>query len=158
LAVVLKSDLVRQVAELVASMQETTQAVDEAAADYLGVNLTDLRCLALVSRTPMTLGELAVATGRTPAAMTAAIDRLQRAGLAERVPDSGDRRRILVRPSELAWGEIEAIWGPIADEGAAELAKYTNQQLRFLLEFLREAIRVQENHSARLRKGVRAHL
>jgi DNA-binding MarR family transcriptional regulator len=146
-----KAKMIGVVAELIASFQDATQAVDEAAAEYLGVNLTDLRCLGLIARAPMTLGELAVATGRTPAAMTVAVDRLERAGLAERVPDVRDRRRIRVQPSELAHSEMAAIWGPIADEGAGRLSKYTVQHLEILMGFMQASIQMQEKHAKRLR-------
>ncbi|HZD22306.1 MAG TPA: MarR family transcriptional regulator [Acidimicrobiia bacterium] len=145
-----KPDLIQEVAELIAQLQEATSSVDEAAADYLGVNLTDLRCLALIGKAPMALGELAVATGRTPAAITIAVDRLQKAGLAERVPDANDRRRLLVRPSEKAWHQIQKIWGPIGDEGTRLLAGYTIPQLRLLQSFLHQGIQLQQKHTERL--------
>ena len=145
-----KSDLIQAVARLIADLQDATESVDEAAAHYLGVNLTDLRCLALIGRTPMAHGELAVATGRTPAAITIAVDRLEKAGLAERIPDANDRRRLLVRPSEVAWSQIQTIWGPIEEEGTRLLAGYTIQQLHFLQSFLHEGIQLQKKHSERL--------
>ena len=148
-----KSDLIQEVAGLIAELQEATAAVDEAAADYLRVNLTDLRCLALIGRAPMALGELAVATGRTPAAITIAVDRLEKAGLAERIPDANDRRRLLVRPSEMAWRQIQAIWGPIEDEGTRLLTGYTIQQLQLLQSFLHEGIQLQRKHTERLQRG-----
>jgi DNA-binding MarR family transcriptional regulator len=147
-----KSDLVQEVAGLIAELQEATESVDEAAADYLKVNLTDLRCLALIGRAPMALGELAVATGRSPAAITIAVDRLERARLAERVPDANDRRRLLVRPSEMAWRQIQAIWGPIEDEGTRLLAGYTIQQLLLLQSFLHHGIQLQHKHTERLQR------
>jgi DNA-binding MarR family transcriptional regulator len=147
-----KSDLIQEVAGLIAELQEATASVDEAAADYLNVNLTDLRCLALIGRAPMALGELAVATGRTPAAITIAVDRLENAGLAQRDPDANDRRRLLVRPTEKASRQIQAIWGPIEDEGTRFLAGYTIQQLQLLQSFLHEGIHLQHNHTGRLQQ------
>lgn len=147
-----KSDLIQEVAGLVAELQEATESLDEAAADYLGVNLTDLRCLSLIGRTPMALGELAVATGRTPAAITAAVDRLEKARLAERIPDPGDRRRLLVRPSEVARRRIQRIWGPIGEEGTRQLAGYTIRQLQLLQSFLHEGIQLQRKHTERLQR------
>ncbi|HVR79947.1 MAG TPA: MarR family transcriptional regulator [Acidimicrobiia bacterium] len=147
-----KAELIQEVAGLIAELQETTQAVDEAAAGYLGVNLTDLRCLALIGRAPMALGQLAAATGRTPAAITIAVDRLETAGLAERIPDANDRRRLLVRPSETAWRQIQVVWGPIGEGGTRLLAGYTSQQLQFLQSFLHEGIELQQQHTQRLQQ------
>lgn len=147
-----KSDLIQEVAGLVAELQDATESLDEAAAGYLGVNLTDLRCLALIGRTPMALGELAAATDRTPAAITIAVDRLETAGLAERVPDPEDRRRLLVRPTELAWREIQNIWGPIGEEGSRQLGGYTVPELQLLHSFLHKGIGLQHKHTQRLRR------
>jgi len=45
----------------------------------------------------VTAGELAVATGLSTGALTALIDRLERAGYIARFADPRDRRRVLVR-------------------------------------------------------------
>ena len=44
----------------------------------------------------MTAGLLAKLTGLTTGAITAALDRLEKTGLARRVPDAHDRRKVLV--------------------------------------------------------------
>jgi DNA-binding MarR family transcriptional regulator len=146
-----KSALLETVVDLIVGLQDATQSVDEAAADYLGVNLTDLRCLGLITQRPMTPGELAVAAGRTPAAITVAIDRLERAGLATREPDPADRRRILVGPSDRAERHIAEIWGPIQEDGVALLAEFTVDQLQAFAEFLRQGADLQHRHAKRLR-------
>ncbi|MBA2293811.1 MAG: MarR family transcriptional regulator [Actinobacteria bacterium] len=69
-------------------------AFDALAAEQLGVSLTDLRCLDIVeSRGGLTAGELATASGLTTGAVTAVVDRLERAGLARRIRDELDRRK-----------------------------------------------------------------
>src|SRR5580704_16132559 len=62
----------------------------------LGVSATDRKCLDLLSRGPVTAGELARFTGLTTGAVTGIIDRLEKAGYAERINDPNDRRRVLV--------------------------------------------------------------
>ena len=77
--------------------QEATARFDQAVADAIGMNRTDMRCLDVLEREgPITAGALAEATGLTSGAMTTALDRLERAGYARRVRDRGDRRRVLV--------------------------------------------------------------
>ena len=83
------------------------------------------------------------AAGRTPAAITVAIDRLERAGLATREPDPADRRRILVRPSDRAERYIAEIWGPIQEDGVALLADFTIDQLQGFAECLRQGADLQ---------------
>ena len=77
--------------------QNATDRFDQAVADALGLNRTDLRCLDILEREgSVTAGRLAQATGLTSGAMTTALDRLERAGYARRVHDASDRRRVLV--------------------------------------------------------------
>src|SRR3979490_3402685 len=77
--------------------QAATDRFDQAVADAIGLNRTDMRCLDVLSREgPVTAGRLAEATGLTSGAMTTALDRLERAGYARRTRDATDRRRVLV--------------------------------------------------------------
>src|SRR5919108_5247150 len=67
---------------------------DQAMSDQFGINRTDARCIDLIDQAGgMTAGELARAAGLTTGAVTAVIDRLERAGVARRVADPSDRRR-----------------------------------------------------------------
>ena len=63
------------------AFQDATDEVDEAVADRLLLNRTDLRCLSVLSRVgAMSAGALATAAGLTRGAMTTALDRLETAG------------------------------------------------------------------------------
>ena len=82
--------------------------LDEAVALQFGLNRTDLRCLGILYRRGrVTAGELAEESGLTPGAITTVLDRLERGGYANRVPDPADRRRVLV-VSTVATREIGA--------------------------------------------------
>lgn len=147
-----KDQLIGQVVRFIVEMQDATLAVDEAAATHLGVNLTDLHCLNLMTqRGPLTPGELAAAADRTAAAITVAVDRLERAGLAQRTADPGDRRRTLVKPTEQAIQRISALWGPIEEEGVALLEKFTIDQLQSFVAFLKAGTDLQQRHAHRIR-------
>ncbi len=95
----------------------------------LGVSATDRKCLDLISRGPVTAGELARFTGLTTGAVTGIIDRLVKAGYAERISDPDDRRRVVVvRKSPSRLDEIvPAIFGPLSDDMAAVMATYTGR-------------------------------
>src|SRR5947207_14950505 len=98
-----RAALIAEVACEVAEFQSAADLVDEAAAARLGVNRTDLRCLGLLSvRGPLSAGQLARASGLSPAATTTALDRLERAGYARRVAHPGDRRGVLVELTPVA--------------------------------------------------------
>ena len=92
-----KAELIAAVGQRIQSFQDATDEMDEAVAGRLGLNRTDLRCLSVVSQAgPMTPSALADATGLTRAAMTTALDRLERAGYLRRVRDQQDRRSVRV--------------------------------------------------------------
>lgn len=148
-----KRELVEEVVGLIVELQDTTQSVDEAAADHLGVNLTDLRCLRVVVQDGATsAGDLAEATGLTRAAITFAIDRLERAGLAARTTDVNDRRRTLVEPTDIGRNEVSTLWGPIEEEGVRTLSNYTSAQLHVISDFLQKAITLQQHQALRIKR------
>src|SRR3979411_2911783 len=78
------------------AFQRSTDAFDDAVAQRLGLNRSDLRCLDWLSDGPKSAGQLAAATGLTSAATTTLVDRLERRGLVRRVRDAADRRKVLV--------------------------------------------------------------
>src|SRR3954451_13966840 len=90
--------------DLIASYRANSSqeaAFDAVAAARLGLSLTDLRCLDIVEgRGGVTAGELSSASGLTTGAVTAVIDRLERAGFARRVRDDKDRRKVNVEVTE----------------------------------------------------------
>src|SRR6266568_5541350 len=74
------------------------QLMNQAAADRIGINATDLNCLNILSFSgQMTAGELARATGLTTASITGVADRLEEAGFVRRERDASDRRRVVIR-------------------------------------------------------------
>ena len=84
------------------------------------------------------------------------IDRLERAGLARRVPDPRDRRRVLVEPTaeayaaalELMVEPMIALWRPLGD-------RYTDDELRLFIDFTRRGRELQERHAEWLRERLR---
>lgn len=131
--------------------QDATDLVDDAAAELLGVNRTDLRCLGLLTGGPMTAGTLAERSGLTRGAMTTALDRMERSGLARRTPDPDDRRSVLVGLTPRAIAEFETIWGPIRDEGLRVFEAWSTEELDAALRFLEASRIIQEAHAARIR-------
>src|ERR671932_2430246 len=92
-----KRELFTELLSEVRMSHNATDRFDQAVADALGVNRTDMRCIDVLEREgPVTAGRLAEATGLTTGAITTVIDRLERAGMARRTRDPDDRRRVLV--------------------------------------------------------------
>jgi DNA-binding MarR family transcriptional regulator len=144
--------LLWEVARAVAQLQSATYLVDEAAAGRLGINRTDLRVLGLLlEHGAMTAGRVGAAAGLSPAATTVALDRLERAGYAQRLRDSADRRSVLVEPLPVARAQIEQLYGPVGREGMERLTRYSDEQLALLRDFLAEGYRLQVAQAERIR-------
>src|SRR5215467_10906818 len=108
----------------------------QAVADRLGMNSTDLECLDHILRGPVTAGRLAELTGLTTGAITGVIDRLERIGLARRDRDANDRRKTLVRALPAVAERVAPLFEPMERSAMAVLAKYRNEELQLLLNFL----------------------
>jgi DNA-binding MarR family transcriptional regulator len=137
--------------------QRATDVVDELIAQLLGVNRTDARCLDILDeRGSMSAGDLAEASRLTTGAITAVIDRLDRAGLARRVPDPADRRRVLVELTpkayetamELMVKPMIELWQPLGE-------RYSEDELRLFIDFTRRGREIQERHADWLRERLR---
>ncbi len=133
--------------------QRATDMVDELVCQILRINRTDARCLDILEeRVIMTAGELARESGLTTGAITAVIDRLEAAGLARRVRDPTDRRRVRVVPTpdaeELA---TELMAEPMREQWEPLGALYTDEQLRLFIDFTRRGREIQERHAQWLR-------
>jgi DNA-binding MarR family transcriptional regulator len=132
--------------------QRASDKVDEAACRIVGVNRTDGRCMDILEEHGrMTAGQLATAASLSTGAVTAVIDRLERAGYARRVGDPSDRRKVLVELTPECIALLEELMGPLGDDGFPLLARYTDEQLTLVIEFLRTGREIQERHAARLR-------
>jgi DNA-binding MarR family transcriptional regulator len=148
-----KKTLIEEVGRVVTEEQDARDAVDEAAAERLGVNRSDLRCVGLLLfRGPMTAGELAEAVGLSPSAVTTVLDRLERARQVRRVRDTVDRRRVLVEVTPEARERVEEIWGPIAQAGRVMLQRYSVEELVLIRDMLRRSRDLQLEHAARIRR------
>jgi DNA-binding transcriptional ArsR family regulator len=108
-------------------------------ASRLGLNTTDLNCLNLLQMGgPLPAGQLAERAGLTKGgAITAALDRLERAGYIERERDPADRRRTIVRHTRKALADI----GPLmpGDPWEEVYSHFTDDQLRVVLEYTERA-------------------
>jgi DNA-binding MarR family transcriptional regulator len=99
----------------------------------------------------MTAGRLAELSGLTTAAVTAVLDRLERAGYARRVRDSDDRRQVRVEVTPLLEERAAPIWGPLGQDARAVLARMSTDQLESLVAFYRMGIELNERHIERVR-------
>jgi DNA-binding MarR family transcriptional regulator len=136
---------------------QASDAMDQAAAEFLGIHRTDGRLLDVLQMAGrMSAGELARAGHLSPAAVTAALDRLERAGYLRRVRDQRDRRRVMVEITDRMEAATGELYGPLASSGDKLLRGLTGEQLTLLRDVLREAARLQLEQADRVRERLNA--
>lgn len=99
-------------------------ALDQRAADLLGLSRGDLRCLNLLEAGPQTPTRIATSLGLSTGSVTALIDRLEARGLAERGRDPSDRRGVLVTATAKVFTTIGALYAGCSDLLRAKVAAY----------------------------------
>ena len=146
----LRDELIREFIAAIRASQTATDMFDHSVADYVGLDRTAYRCLDILDQEgPMTAGRLAERARLSPGAMTALLDRLEKRGFARRTRDTEDRRRVLVEVTPELRKMAAELYGTPA-EAADALAAYTNEQLEFLIDFLRGNTAYQEERMRRL--------
>lgn len=147
-------------AELIDEIRGSQTAVhqmDEAAHRALGINGTDGRCLDILDRRgSISAGRLATEAGLTTGAVTAVLDRLEAKGLVRRVPDPGDRRRILVEVTERQREEASRLYFPLKAMADPWFEGLSEDDLRLLVAFNRVSREVNEKRAAEIRAELEA--
>jgi predicted ArsR family transcriptional regulator len=125
----------------------------QAIANIAGVSVTDLKCLDYIDRVAdVTAGDLARLTGLTTGAITAAIDRLEKAGLARRERSETDRRKVLVRVCESpAMARIAPFYEALGRESAQMVSRYTTAQLETIKDFCERCIEIMRRQTEAVR-------
>ena len=131
--------------------QNRTECFDSAVCELLGINRTDNTAIDIVDRHGrVTAGELARELSLTTGAVTALVDRMEAAGFLRRVPDTTDRRRVLIEVTPVVARVGELIWGPIAEDFRELSTRYSTAELELMLDFVRRGNALQEERQARL--------
>jgi DNA-binding MarR family transcriptional regulator len=128
----------------------------QAIATIAGVSVTDLKCLDYVERTgDVTAGDLARLTGLTTGAITAAIDRLEKAGLARRERSEVDRRKVFIRLSNSpAMARIAPFYEALGRESAEVVARYSTAQLETIKDFCERCIEIMRRQTEAIRASL----
>jgi DNA-binding MarR family transcriptional regulator len=126
----------------------------QAIADALGVAPTDHKCLGFIAEAdhPVTAGELAQLTGLTTGAITGVIDRLEAAGLAVRERDTGDRRRVVVKPAPQAMDRVMPLFEGIARASTKLASNYTDHELEIIERYLVNCLEMLDAETKKLRR------
>jgi DNA-binding MarR family transcriptional regulator len=130
------------------------QLMNQAAADRVGINATDMQCLNILSfRGQMTAGELAKETGLTTASITGVVDRLEEAGYVTRERDAHDRRRVVVAiVLDRALRDVASIFLPLLRSWREMAGQYSDDELRLIVDYYGRMEQMFREHLARLRE------
>ncbi|ADD42803.1 MarR family winged helix-turn-helix transcriptional regulator [Stackebrandtia nassauensis] len=150
----LLEELVREMPWYISASMRFQMAV----ADQLDMPLADVHAIgALVEFEPIGAARLAELMGMTSGAVTRLVDRLERGGYVRRSPDPADRRRVVLRAVPERVAEIGRYYASMGESWQRQLADCSDEQLRFLVEFLRRGRDDTQRETARLRSDGRAH-
>jgi DNA-binding MarR family transcriptional regulator len=103
-----------------------------------GLHATDIQALAAIldSAEPLTPGRLREHLGLTSGAVTACLDRLERAGHIRRVRESADRRVVHVHYVPDARSAARAHFRPLAQATETVRSRFGEEELSVVLRFL----------------------
>ncbi len=118
------------------AMWHAMDLFDEAACRRLHLGRSDLRALNELEQGPLAAAVLAERLALSRAAVTALVDRLERAGYAERIPDPGDRRSIKVSLLPATWQAFADVYRPLGERVLGATTGLTDQEHRVVLTAL----------------------
>ncbi|MER7763458.1 MarR family transcriptional regulator [Streptomyces sp. NPDC097619] len=125
-------------------------------AQALGLNVTDLTCLGHVlgaGENPLSAGDLAERVNLTTGAVTGVLNRLEKAGYAERRPDPADRRRVRVVAVPEAAARVVALYQPFYERLGAVFADYGPEETAVIADWFTRAAEAAREHLESLRSG-----
>jgi DNA-binding MarR family transcriptional regulator len=147
-----KQSAAERAALAAAAYGDAADAVDQAVADAIRVNRTDLRILGVIyQHGPTSAGRLAAAVGLSPAATTEAVQRLVARELLARDTDPADRRRAVITVGAGGVGLAERFYGPVGEAAQALLERYADAELAVIADFLERARDLQLAEARRIR-------
>ena len=124
-----------------------------AVGEMLGVNVTDMECLALIFfRGLANPSELARYTGLTSGATTAMLDRLEKARLIERRPNPQDRRGTLIVLTDERTDELSSLFASGRQAIARLNAGYAEKDLDVVAGYLTKLAALWEQERLKLRQ------
>ncbi|HXE81644.1 MAG TPA: MarR family transcriptional regulator [Vicinamibacterales bacterium] len=121
--------------------------LSETAARCVGLHPTDLHCLDLLQLDgPMTASALARQVGLTTGAITAVIDRLERAGLVRRERIREDRRRVLIHVNRERVKSLSGLYKPLGRRMTRVDDTFSDEQLETVLAYLEATLAAFTDH------------
>ena len=136
--------------------QARSVVFQDAVARSVGLNGTDVQAVGLLlNEGPATPGELAARTGLTAGgAVTAMIDRLERAGYVTRSRDESDRRRVIVAAdADALMADLGPVYARVSELWGEFLETLSVEQVEFAAALLQAAADVNRRAVEEIRRG-----
>ncbi|WP_082570920.1 MarR family winged helix-turn-helix transcriptional regulator [Cellulomonas sp. Root485] len=136
---------IARMADVMRDFMANAVLFQDAVARTGGLNGTDLQAVSLLmTQGPATPGELAERTGLSAGgAITAVIDRLEKAGYVSRRRDQADRRRVIVTADvDKVLEQVGPIYGRVGARWAAYLDTLTDEQIELANELFARASQI----------------
>jgi DNA-binding MarR family transcriptional regulator len=149
-----REETIQAINDKFTEMSTKTILFHQAAADAVGLYITDHQCMHFIHRYgPMPAGKLAELTGLTTGAVTGIIDRLEKAGYARRTNDPKDRRRTIVEPirNKKLERKLDMIFTPLHEKMYELMSSYSDSELIVLLDALTKAVELMHEESKKLK-------
>lgn len=124
-----------------------------AVAAQVGINITDVSCLGVLDKDgPMSAGQLAQRIGLTRGgAITAVVDRLEKAGFLHKRRDPDDRRRVMIEINrDSPYQALQTALDGLSGDYVALIDSYDDAQIRLLRDFASRANTVMAERTAQL--------
>ncbi len=135
--------------------QNAADMFDESLGKLFGANRTDGRCADIIQRHGrMSAGELAEHAGLTTGAVTTVLDRLEKAGVARRVRDEKDRRKVYVELTEFSRELAGIVFSPMGEAFGEAMKDVPLEDIRIIAQYLEFTERVNRAYAAILAKHV----
>ena len=146
---------IARMADVMRDFMANAVLFQDAVARTGGLNSTDLQAVGLLmSQGPATPGELAERTGLSAGgAITAVIDRLEKAGYVTRQRDQADRRRVIVTADvDKVLEQVGPVYGRVGARWAAYLDTLTDEQIELAGELFTRASQINREEIELLRE------
>ena len=152
-----RKQLVTQVIRGAREFSIGTVLFHRAVGQILGVNVTDMKCLDMMTlQGSATPSQLAAHTGLSSGATTAMIDRLERAGLVERQPHPKDRRGTILVLTEAAMRKLPSLFSSLGTAMETLVSSYPQKELAVLDDFFTKARVLWQEERAKLQRSYSA--
>jgi len=147
-----RAKLVEEV--LLRSRELSTETVmfHTAIAELRGLSVVESKVMDYLARLgPQTPKDLARLSGLAPASVTALVDRLEKKGLVLRKPHPDDRRRVLIEMDMAGVAAAAPMRDHLLRSAHGHLERYTDDQLRTIIDFVGAAAAITHESTAMLR-------